>query len=217
MTTVAIFGATGATGRAAVRIALGGHHDVIAAARDPSVVPAAHGLDVRRCDVLDEAAVDAVIASADAVILCLGTKPGEKRPVLTVGTQNVIAAMRRHGLSRLVVQGSLPLDRDRRGVSFGARLIYDALGMMAGPIVADKEGQRVVVEASELDWLLVRPVLLTNAPPRGQWNVTEAARVGAFDRVARADVAAFMVGETIKPTLSGRAVAFLPPARRGGA
>ncbi len=173
-------------------------------------------LEVRRADVLDANAVGAALEGASAVVLCLGPTFGEARPVLSEGTRDVIAAMRSRGLRRLVVQGSLPLDGDGRGASRAARLLFRALARMAGPVVADEQGQRAAVEGSGLDWLLVRPVNLTNGPATSRWAATADPRVGALDRVARADVAVVLVAEAAEPTRHGQAVAVLPSRAPAG-
>src|SRR5205823_3243712 len=60
---IAVFGATGGTGKNVVARALAAGHQVVAVARRPeAVAPAAERLEVKRADVLDAAAVRAALA-----------------------------------------------------------------------------------------------------------------------------------------------------------
>jgi hypothetical protein len=57
----------------------------------------------------------------------------------------------------------------------------------------DKDGQEAAIPASSLDWLVVRAGMLTNDPARGSVRaVTDLAGVNG-GRIARADVARFVI------------------------
>lgn len=212
--TLAVLGATGPTGRLALASALAAGHRVVAVSRGAGALDPDPGgaLLARPADVLDATALDAALEGVDAVVCCLGTKPGERRPVLTQGTVNLVNAMRRRGIRRVVALGSLPLGGDWQDAGAGARLLYRALAAVAGTIVADKRGQEVVLRECSLDWLLVRPVFLGNGAPRGAWHVGPGRKAGPLDSVPRADVATFLVAQATAPGLTGMAVPFLPPA-----
>jgi uncharacterized protein YbjT (DUF2867 family) len=60
----------------------------------------------------------------------------------------------------------------------------------------DKARQERLIAASSVEWVIVRPGLLTNAARRGQ--LRHGPQVGGFlwtARIARADVAAFMLDQ----------------------
>jgi len=59
----------------------------------------------------------------------------------------------------------------------------------------DKEMQERRIFASSLDWVIVRPTMLTNGPATGTYRVATDLRVGLFPRIARADVADFMLNQ----------------------
>ena len=54
----------------------------------------------------------------------------------------------------------------------------------------DKDGQEAAIRASSLDWVIVRPAMLTNDPARGS---VRAVTDLAGGKIARADVARFVV------------------------
>ena len=64
----------------------------------------------------------------------------------------------------------------------------------------DKDGQEAAIRASSLDWVVVRPVMLTNDPARGSVGaVTDLAGVQG-GKLARADAARFVVDQLTTDT-----------------
>src|SRR5690606_8981153 len=74
-------------------------------------------------------------------------------------TANVIAAMRQEGPRRLVVQTTYGVAETRSQLSLTWRLLFS---LLLKPQIADTEVQERVVRESGLDWVLVRPVALTD-------------------------------------------------------
>jgi len=113
--TIALFGATGRTGRRVLADALAAGHQVRALARDPGRLTPQPELTVLAGDVLDPDAVDRTVTGADAVISCLGNA-GLQEPGVAVsqGIRNIIAAMQAHGITRIlnVAGGGILLTAD---------------------------------------------------------------------------------------------------------
>jgi putative NADH-flavin reductase len=189
-----IVGASGGTGRELVRQGLERGHMVTAFVRRPSAFQVQHER-LTRCegDVLEYATVDAAVRGHDAVLCALGHKRWfYPTRILSAGTANVIRAMETHGVRRLVCETSLGV-----GDSGGRMGLYYTLFVI--PFILpfyywDKHRQEQVVRASRLEWVIVRPGVLTNGPRRrtyrhgpdvGQWLWTV--------RISRADVADFML------------------------
>ncbi|MDQ3386877.1 MAG: NAD(P)H-binding protein, partial [Actinomycetota bacterium] len=100
---IAIFGATGRTGRPMVEQALREGHEVTVSVRDPSKVSVRHDLlRVLKGDVLDAKAVDEAVAGQNAVLSALGHTKSSPKDVQTRGTENIVAAMKKHGVDRIV-------------------------------------------------------------------------------------------------------------------
>ena len=100
---VAVFGASGRTGRPLVKQALAAGYEVRALAREPSKLRIEHErLVVIRGDILDPAEVEETISGTDAVLSALGQTKASPKDVQTRGTQNIVAAMHKHGARRLV-------------------------------------------------------------------------------------------------------------------
>lgn len=109
---IVIFGATGATGRCLVEQALDQGYDVTAFARNPLALTLRHDrLSIVRGDVFQPATVREAIANQDVVLCAIGghdrlrvALSGHPRSpgLCTIGTRNIIEAMRSLGVSRLI-------------------------------------------------------------------------------------------------------------------
>lgn len=64
----------------------------------------------------------------------------------------------------------------------------------------DKGRQEAAIRASSLDWVIVRPALLTNGPARGGVRaIVDLADING-GKIARVDVARFVVEQLAKDT-----------------
>jgi putative NADH-flavin reductase len=200
-TRVLIVGATGGTGRQLVEQALERGHTVTALARDPSALRVEHPrLTVVRGNVLDYQSVEAAVRGQDAVVSALGHKRffGPAR-ILSEGTGNVLRAMETHHVQRFVCETALGI-----GNSAGRMGVYYTFFVV--PIILpfyfwDKTRQEQLIAASQVDWVIVRPGLLTNGAKRGRYRHGQTA--GSFlrtVRISRADVADFMLNQMTENT-----------------
>ncbi|WP_053237860.1 NAD(P)-dependent oxidoreductase [Sandaracinus amylolyticus] len=204
---VLVLGATGGSGRAAVDALLRAGHEVTAFVRKPELLEARPGLHVVVGDATRAEDVERAVAGHDAVIVTLGIREnavmvrlrgsaGTPIDVRSVGTANVIAAMRAHGVRRLVVQTTYGVGETRNALRWIDAMLFRVL---LRDQIADTEEQERAVRASGLDWVLVQPVHLTDADR--EETVFASAR-----------------GEARKMTISRRSVGkFLAERAAGGA
>lgn len=202
---IAVFGSTGKTGMQVVRQALDSGYEVKAFVRNPEKMTIQdQKLVVVKGDIVDAKTVDKAVEGVDAVLVALGPKPDN---VLAEGTGNIISAMKKHGITRLVVESSYPMSGSPEGMEF-----LKALGMteeqIAGsrPMIDDKINQEREVQESGLDWTIVRPLMLTDGERTGNYRVGEELEVKPGDNVSRADVADFMLKALDDATWSGKIV-----------
>jgi putative NADH-flavin reductase len=190
-----IIGATGGLGKELVRQALEQGHQVTALVRNPSTIASEHDrLRVARGDVLDVESLGAAVAEQEAIVSALGT-PNPRKPstLLSEGTGNLVRAMDRHCVRRLVRVTILGTgEGGRRHGSLFYRLFV--LGFFVKPMLEDKERQEEVIRRSRLDWTVVRPPHYTDEPESGDYRVITdgGGRVG---KIGRADLASFMLGQ----------------------
>lgn len=142
MSLLAITGATGFVGSALLDAALAEGHQVRALARREQAPRA--GVEWVRGDLGDTGALAALVAGADAVVHVAGLTntpdPAQFEIANVTGTAHVIAAMAEAGLRRLVLVSSLAA-REPKLSAYGA----------------SKARAETLVEASGLDWTIVRP------------------------------------------------------------
>lgn len=188
-----IVGSTGGTGLELVEQALEAEHTVTAFARRPAAVQIKHAnLKIHQGDILDPSAVEAAVRGQDAVLSALGVRQLGRNTVLSDGTRNLIRAMETLGVKRLIVESSLGVS-DSRG-QLGPMHNWFVLPVLLRNIFADKEIQESLIRASRLDWVLVRPAILTNGPRTGRYKAGFAPDNQPIKRkISRADTAEFML------------------------
>jgi putative NADH-flavin reductase len=195
---ILILGATGATGQLIVRDATASGHYVVALVRSKasSNLP---GAEVIEGDARDEGTLARALNGCDAVVSALGTGMGLREvDLLTVATRALVAAMTRTGVRRLVCISALGVGDSRNHGGF----VFDRLfqPLLLGPAYKDKERQEAGIRASSLDWVIVRPAMLTNGAARGRIRATtDLAHVNG-GRIARADVAQFVLEQLTTDT-----------------
>ncbi|MET7418933.1 NAD(P)H-binding protein [Dactylosporangium sp. NPDC005555] len=242
-----VFGATGPTGRRLVDQAVEAGHEVTAVTRHPiptgsagfsavsagsSAVSAGSGVDpsgpgvaARRAgltfvtgDVLDPDAVDRAVAGSDAVLSSLGVPP-TRRPVSVYsrGAANIVAAMHRHGVKRLVAVSSSVMDPAWRptGEHF-FNLVMDPLvnRRVARTAHDDMRRMEALVRASDLDWTLARPSGLFDHPAVTRFQTAPDVADGLF--TARPDLAAAMLAQLDDDRFVRRAMAVITTDVRPG-
>lgn len=193
---VVVFGATGRTGRLLVEGALARGHDVTAFVRAPNKLGALRDrVRVVHGDVLDGGGVSDAVDGQEAVLVALaggGTKAAEQ--VNAQGTLNVIRSMQRYGVRRLVVlsAGGTQPGRDPNLPWFFERIVKP---LFLKNVLADLRRMEISVRQSELDWTLVRAAQLVDGPARGAYRAEPGYSLPGGTKIARADVAAFMLDE----------------------
>ncbi len=190
-----IFGANGQTGRLATALALEAGHEVVAVTRRPREFPlAGPGLTVAQADVRDAAAVRPIVVGAEAVVSTLGvTFTREAVDAYSLGTGNIVAAMRAVGTRRLVVvSSSATYPTRRRRAPLTLRLVEPIITRTIGKTVYDDmRRMESIVRDSGLDWTIVRPSGLFDLPKPSGYVSGEVEPVGAF--TARIDLADYLV------------------------
>jgi uncharacterized protein YbjT (DUF2867 family) len=195
---VLVLGATGGTGRLIVREALMKGHSVVALVRAKarSDLP---GAELIEGDARDEATLVRALDGCDAVVSALGTGIGFREvDLLTVATRALIAAMTRTGAHRLICISALGVGESRGHGGF----VFDRLfqPLLLGQAYKDKHRQEAAIRASSLDWIVVRPAMLTNDSPLGRFRVSADVAGINGGKIARADVAQFVVEQLTNDT-----------------
>lgn len=203
---VIVFGATGSVGRLAVEELLKAGHDVTAFARAPEKLGITDpALRLATGDAMDANDVLDAVAGHDAVIITLGAGMSRKNLIRSKGTMNVIHAMQSHGVRRLICQSTLGARESWSNLNFWWKRVM--FGALLAPVFRDHELQEQLVEASGLDWTIVRPGAFTDEATRRPVieDVPLSAR-GLDLKIARCDLARFLTRQVAERTYLGRAI-----------
>jgi putative NADH-flavin reductase len=200
---VLVLGATGGTGREIVQQLKTRGHAPVALVRSTVKVEEL-GATLIQGDARDEAVLFEALAGCDAVISALGTPPSPFREVtlLSAASRALVAAMSRRGVKRLVCITGIGAG-DSRGHG-GFAFDWIILPLLLRKVYADKDRQEAIIAQSGLDWVLVRPSILNDKPRRG--NIRALVNLDGFHggRIARSDVAAFVVDQLASDTFVGK-------------
>jgi putative NADH-flavin reductase len=189
-----IFGATGTIGKQLVLQALAMGHRVTAFARNPSKMNDIQhpNLSFASGDVLSAEAVEKAMPGHDAVLVALGA--GRKGQVRAEGTQNVLKAMQKTGVRRLVCQTTLGCGDSHDNLNFFWE--YIMFGWFLKDAFLDHELQERYIRESGTEWTIVRPAAFTDGPATGQFrHGFPAPAKGLKLKISRADVAMFMLAQ----------------------
>ena len=196
---IVVLGATGGTGRLVVEQALAAGHTVAALVRSPVKVAVRNpNLHVVVGQATDPSAVARALDRADALISTLGGGGS----VISDSTRAIVEGAREAGVSRVILLSSFLVERDRFNPV--TRLLT---GAAMGSMIKDKSAGEKALRESNLDWTIVYASSLTDGPGGGHVAVlTESARWTLSHRIARADVAAWLLRAATSPETSRRTV-----------
>jgi len=193
-----VFGANGQTGRLLVGQALEAGHEVVAVTRHPAGFPISHPrLDVAEADACDEAGVAKAVEGSGAVLSALGV-PFTRQPVTLYsrGISNVVAAMSRAGLKRVVVVSSTAVEPHHHaaGGVMVNRVVQPLISRTIGKTTyADLRAMEDILRGSDLDWTTVRANGLFNAGHVSSYLVSAGALDGVY--TSRDDLAACLLAQ----------------------
>ncbi|KAL0972861.1 hypothetical protein UPYG_G00195630 [Umbra pygmaea] len=180
---VAIFGATGMTGVATLRVAVAAGYNVTVLVRDPARLPKDHKASrVVVGDVLNKEDVKKTMEGQDAVIIILGTRNDlSPTTMMSEGTKNILDAMKSQGIRKVVACMSAFLLWER--VKVPQRLL---------PVTEDHDRMYMVLKESGLDFVAVMPPHIDDKLPlTEEYTVTENMVKGRI--ISKHDLGHFFV------------------------
>jgi len=201
MNKIAVFGASGRTGKLFTELALKNGYEVKALVREPSRLGFQHpNLQVIQGDISSPIKVEETINATEVVIDLIGPGKGSLPDLQRTATRHIIQAMKQNEVKRLIVLASLPfgiLDENDKP-AFMSRVMMVLVKNLMGAMVEDAREHIDLIKQSDLDWTVVRAPGLSDQSSQGKY------RVGSLDAntgksIARADVAAFMLDELKNP------------------
>ena len=198
MAKVLIIGASRGIGLETVKAALEAGHSVRALSRSARRIPIDDPkLEKMAGDALEMVTVRRALSGVDVVIQSLGVLPGPEiifKPtqLFSKATRVLVTAMEQAHIKRLICVTGFGAG-DSRG--HGGCLYNLMFNLLMGRVYDDKDVQERMVRKSKLDWVIVRPVILTDGPKTNTYRALIDPRDWMCGFISRADVADFLVKE----------------------
>lgn len=159
---ITVFGASGQTGKQVVEQCLEAGHEVIAAMRNIPSTSTKKGLTYIQSDVLEDKSLSFLATEqADVVVIALGTKQLMKNNVRSLGTENIINALKANSNSTptLILLSAAGIGDSKHQIGWGSRLIAYTL---LAHTMREHETQEQAVINSGFHYHILRAVGLTN-------------------------------------------------------
>jgi putative NADH-flavin reductase len=207
MMKLAIFGATGRTGRHLVEQALADGHELTAIVRNRNGLDPQESqrLNVLTADIMDPAQVAPAIAGVDAVISAIGPRGRSQGTPTADSAKSIVRAMEDTDRRRLIeISGSMVDD-----TGDGAFLRYVGKPLARRFLRGAYEDMREAEESihqSRLEWTIMRPPRLTDGPAAGRYRIAIDRNLPRGFSISRADLAAAVLAVISDPDTVGHHV-----------
>ncbi|NUF11688.1 SDR family oxidoreductase [Acinetobacter oleivorans] len=200
MTTIALFGATGPTGRHIIEEALKQGYSLSVYTRDAKKLESFIGrIEIIVGDLSNQDAIAKCIHSADVVISALGPnalKVQGDKPVMH-GLANIIAAMKHAGVRRLIQISTAAYRDPKDSFVFKAHAFALLFKVIARKGFEDIKATGELIANSDLDWTLVRIPNLKDGPSDGNVTVGWYGKTNLGMKLSRGNLAKFLVNQIV--------------------
>jgi hypothetical protein len=197
---LAVFGASGRTGRIFTQKALEAGNQVRALVRKPEAFDTKHKeLSIIKGDFTSKEDLAICLEGCDAVVSLVGHTRGSSEGFQTRGTSLLLDLMNEKGIGRIMtLTGGGVRDPEKDQPKFMDRFVVFAMKNLAGKgtrnALIDGLNHAELVRDFKGEWTIVRGPMLTDDPPKGNTEVGMVGTVKGF-KLTRSDLAAFMVKE----------------------
>ena len=195
MVHILVIGASRGIGQAVTEAAVLRGHGIRAMSRSGAAPPGHAGrIEAFKGDALAPDDVVRALEGIDVVVQALGvpvsldliTKPVT---LFSAATRVLLPAMAAANVNKLVAVTGFGAGDSNASINLLQRLPFT---LFLGRAYDDKSEQERLIEASDLDWLIVRPGVLTSGPKSGAYRVLTEPNSWRNGIVSRADVADFI-------------------------
>jgi putative NADH-flavin reductase len=204
---ILIIGGNGQTGRFVVDEALRRGHKVTALIRNPSTLAPRKGLEIVKGTPLEPSNIESAFNATPsdpptAVIVTLGSVTEKGTRVMADANENLVAAMKKHGISKIATLASFGVGSSFPNINFLMRWAITNTGLAHA--FADHNRVDEILKKSGLKFVLLRPARLTmakKAPVRFLGDDGKGLGIFAgLGGISRASVAACLVDAVEKST-----------------
>lgn len=203
---VLVIGAGGKTGRLVVDQAVAAGHTVSAlihSAEDAQKHPFPSAVEVVTGDVRNPTSLRTAMEGCEGVIETLGgSTPFLDTDLETSAARAILEVMKQVGAKRLVVISVMGAgdSKDQAGFFYEHLL----MGVFLRGAMKDKNAMESEVRHSDVEWVLVRPPVLSDSEATGSIRIVSGGEKG--HKVTRGDLARFLVDQLTSNTHLRQAV-----------
>lgn len=195
---IALFGATGPTGKHIIEEALKqGYHLTVYARDEKKLASFAGRIEIVVGDLQNQSAIAKCVLGADAVVSALGPNSlrtkGDK-PIMN-GISHIIAAMKHAGVHRLVQISTAAYRDPKDGFAFQTQAFVLLFKIIARKGYEDIKATGDLIANSNLDWTLVRIPNLKDGPAEGGLDVGWYGKTKLSMKLTRGNLAKFLVDQ----------------------
>lgn len=203
---ILIIGGSRGIGKAMVDSSVRRGLDVTVLARFPEKIDSSStSLSIVKGDVLNREDLKSVIPGQDVICSCIGV-PITFKPVslFSRAAQNIVEVMGQENNQKLIAVTGIGSGDSKGHGGF----LYDRIfkPIFLSTIYQDKDREEAIIQASSLDWLIVRPAGLTNGPQTGSYRAIDNLDGVTAKRISRLDVADYILNQIENPSHFGKAV-----------
>ena len=204
-----IFGATGFSGQAILKLALSKGYQVTVLVRNKSTITIKNdNLTVIQGNVLDRNNVKKALEHQDAVIQCLGVGgKGDGKPTTFISEANkiIVDEMEKQKVSRLIALSNVGAGNSLSFQPwFFTKFILPYFMKWLKVIIDDKNRMEPKIMNSKLDWTIVRCPNIVEKTPKGNVHTTLDGK-GLKLSITLGDMAEFIVHQLTDSTYSKQA------------
>ena len=197
---ITVIGASAGVGLETVNRALQRGHSVTTLSRSAIALPHQDKLKVVQGSATDKDDLKKVIAGADAIIVALGTGKNLKATTLyTDAAKTMIDVQKEIGITIpfIVLTG---FGAGESGKYHRNIIMKFFFRFLLNKVYDNKTAMEEMIAASTINWMMVRPGVLTNKPLSENYRMETVYRKGMnIGSIARKDVADFMVKQAEQP------------------
>ena len=191
ITTIAVIGGTGKSGKYLVNELLRQGFNIKLLLRNPEILQIKNSLvETVKGDARDYDAVHILLTGCSALISTLGQPKGEKS-IFSDATKNVLRAMKECGINRYVLTTGLnvdtPFDKKSEIVKYGTEWMKTNYP----ETTLDKQIEYELLSKSTIDWTLVRLPIIELTDERKEINVNPEDCPG--DKISATSLAEFLI------------------------
>lgn len=200
---LALFGATGPTGKHIIEEALRQGYSLSVYTRDAKKLESFAGkIEIVTGGLQDRDAIAKCVQGADAVISALGPnslKVQGDKPVMH-GLTNIIAAMKQAGVRRLIQISTASYRDPKDSIDFKTHAFVLLFKVIVRKGYEDIKATGELIANSDLDWTLVRIPNLKDGPADGSVDVGWYGKTKLSTKLSRGNLAKFLVDQVTDKT-----------------